>query len=54
MARWVTARLVLALLFWAAVERVGCGPTWVVLTWSCGEGGEVAGVSVPGEVKEEQ
>ena len=22
---------------WAAVERVGCGPTWVVLTCGCGD-----------------
>ena len=25
-ARWVPARAVLALLFWSAMERVGCGP----------------------------
>ena len=34
----VPVRAVLALLFGAAVKRVGCGPTWVVPTWSCGAG----------------
>ena len=48
MAEWGPAR---ALLLWAAVERVGCGPTWVVLTCGFGVGGEAGGVSVPGEVK---
>ena len=38
-AVWVPAMAVLALLLCAAVERVRCGPTWVVLTWGCRAGG---------------
>ena len=52
MAGWVPARAVLALLLWAADERVICVPTWVVLTCGCRVGGEVGGVGVSGEVKE--
>ena len=48
-ARWVPARAGLALLFGAAAKRVGCGPTWVVLTWGCrGAAAEMKAV-YPGE-----
>ena len=50
MAEWVPARVVLLLLLWAAAERVGRGPTRVVLTCACGVGGGVGGGCVPGEV----
>ena len=39
MAGWIPARAALAFLFWAALERAGCCPTWVALTWSCCAGG---------------